>query len=205
MLSSEITKTNSPAPPKMVGSKVGAIRHRLYEAIIVAKNGGILVDIEKENITEGVHELIHMLINRRIDGFVLDRYALLLLYIHSERIGSDNHVKFLKTRTILTEMSYNRDAYSYGILVKNYDDFVFLSEFIFDNKDVINTCNDLWINNRSSVMTFLSLKNQLFSTSGEIFWPTITVIGTIIAVIILYGVFFEFRRRGQMDRFSSYG
>ena len=196
MLSSEITAANTLAPPTMLGSKVGAIRHRLYEAIVTAKHGGILIDIQPMNVPDGVRDLIIMLKNKEINGFVLDRYTLLLLYRHFENIDIYKDViEFLKTRTIQTEMSYMRDEFSYGILVKDKEDYTFLSEFVMGNRDVLNTCNDLLINKYSSEVRVEPIKNPLFSTSGKVFLPTVIALSIIITLITCYGILYDIRRR----------
>ena len=45
----------------MENSNVGVIRHRDYEAILIASQGGILVDIDPVNVTEGIHQLINLM------------------------------------------------------------------------------------------------------------------------------------------------
>ena len=64
------------------GAQVGVVRHRLYESILVARYGGIPVDIVSNDITDGIMQLVNMLENRTIDGFVLDTYSLLVFQKH---------------------------------------------------------------------------------------------------------------------------
>ena len=64
MLTSEISTANSLPPPKMADANVGVLRHHLYEAILIAHQGGILVDIDPVNVTDGIHELINMMNNK---------------------------------------------------------------------------------------------------------------------------------------------
>ena len=75
MLTSQISTASKLPPPTMANKNVGVIRHRDYEAILIASQGGILVDIHPVNITEGIHQLIHLMQSHEIDGFVLDRCA----------------------------------------------------------------------------------------------------------------------------------
>lgn len=201
MLSAEITQANSPPPPSMEGTRVGAIRYRLYDAILIAKHGGVLVDVNMNNVTEGIHELIVKLKNKEIDGFVLDRYLLLLFYrIFENHIRHSADVTFLKTMTIRTELSYEGKRFSYGILVKNEADYDFLVDFVVDNRDVINTCNGLLLNNYSSELNDEHIQNPLFATSGEVFWPTFCTAMIIVAFICLFGLLYEFHRRHRCFR-----
>ena len=202
MLSSEITEFNTIPPPKMAGSKVGALRHRLYEAVLIAKHGGILIDLEPKNTADGIHNMITMLKNKEIDGFVLDRYTLLVVYRHFE--GSLNYkddVDFLKFKTIQTEVSYTKDQFFYGFLVKNLDDYEFLADFVTDNRDVINTCNGLLINNFTSSAHDGHVTNPLFSTSGDFFWPAFISMSTVIVLICCFGVLpATFRAQRRLSR-----
>ena len=173
----------------------------MYDAILIAKHGGVLVDIEPNNATNSIHQLIEKLKKKEIDGFVLDRYLLLLFYQffeHSESHSDD--VQFLKTQTIRTEISYSEDQFSYGILVKESVDYEFLADFMMDNRDVINTCNGLLINNFSTAMKYDRLENPLFSTSGEVFWPSFLTGMIIIAMICLFGFLYEMFRRHERYR-----
>lgn len=201
MLSSEIAKANTLPPPRMEGTRVGAIRYRLYDAILISKNGGVLVDVKQGNTTDGIHQLILKLKEKKIDGFVLDRYLLLLFYrFFDDHWFHKDDVKFLKTMTVKTEITYGEDDYSYGVLVKNDDDYDFLSDFILDNRDVINTCNGLLINQYSSTEKDRYEPNPLFSSSGEVFWPSFLVSMILLALICVFGFFYELRRRKNIKR-----
>ena len=201
MLSSEITEANTPPTPSMSGSTVGAIRHRLYDAMLIEKHGGILIDIDPVNITEGINQMINNLTNREIDGFVLDRYTLLLFNRHFEKSPAyKQSVKFLKTKIIKTEVSYPGAQFSYGILVKNQNDYDFLADVVAYNRDVINTCNGLLINNYSREAMVEQEKNPLFSSAGGMFWKAFITISIIIAIICCFGGVYELRRRSYLCR-----
>lgn len=64
-----------------------------------------------------------------IQGFVSFRSTLLLFnkaYAHTLH----HYVHILKTKTVRTEIIYSGIPFAYGILVKNEDDYEFLSDFI---------------------------------------------------------------------------
>ena len=196
MLSAEITKANSPDPPKLAGARVGALRHRTYDAALIAGHGGILVDVEPINKTYGVTKLIHMLQGKEIDGFVLDRYSFVLFYHYlSNLTGHEDDISFIKKETIRTEKTYMGDRLAYGILVRNMDDYQYLADFVKDNREVFNTCNLLYINNMSGSVKFKTIKNALFATSGGFFWPSFIIVTTIIGVICCFGAIYELYRR----------
>ena len=195
LLTSEITKANSLPSPTMIGTKVGAFRHRLYESIVVAKYGGVLIDIEPVNATEGIRQLISKLKRKEIDGFVLDKYMLLMYNYHFKNSSKyKDAVDFLKKKTIQTEIVYTGGQFSYGILVKDLDDYQFLVDFVIDNREVLNTCNNLLINSYSKRESVDKVINPLFSSSSGIFWQSFINICITIIIICCFGILYEFQR-----------
>ena len=202
MLSSEITAANSSPPPVMEGSKVGAIQHRLYDAILIGKHGGVLVDIEATNTSDGIHQLVTKLKTNEIDGFVLDRYTLLLYYRHfGNNTTHKDDIAFLKKKTVLSEMIYEGSQFSYGVLVKNIDDYEFLVDFVMDNRDVINTCNNLYINNHN--IEGKKVRNLLFSASAGTIWSSYITTSITIVLICSFGITYEMWRRKVFNTAKS--
>ena len=125
------------------------------------------------------------------------RYTLLLfnkLFVHTHH----HYVHILKTKTVRTEVMHTGIPFAYGILVKNDDDYGFLSDFITDNRDVINTCNGLLINSYSFESAHEHGEhehNPLFSTSGKVFWTTMSIISILLLLICTFGVVYELKRR----------
>ena len=42
----QMHELNHPATPMMAGKKVGSLRHRTFEGAVIAKAGGLLIDVE---------------------------------------------------------------------------------------------------------------------------------------------------------------
>ena len=59
-LTSEIHEANSQPPPTMEGARVGAMRYHLYEAMVVSSKGGVIVDVDAFNITQGTNPCFHL-------------------------------------------------------------------------------------------------------------------------------------------------
>ena len=75
------------------------------------------------------------------------------------------------------------------------EDYVYLADFVKDNSDVINACNGLFINKHSlSKVRMLEEKNPLFSTSGNMFWPSVVTLMIIVAIMCVFGAFYELKR-----------
>lgn len=206
MLTSEISAANSLPPPTMKDANVGAIRHRIYEAILIAHQGGTLVDV-KANLADGIRQLINMLENKEIDGFVLDRYSLMSFYSHyenHERYKKDIH--YLRTKSLLTELQHT-EAFLYGVLVKNVEDYEFLEDYMKSNRDVINTCTNLFLNSYSRQVRVYQEKISLFSTKGQMFWPSFVICISIIVIICIFGVIYGYsmKKSHNSKDTKSYG
>ena len=54
MLTTEIHAGNSQPRSKMTDVTVGVIRYHLYETVLVANLGGVLINVDRVNITDGI-------------------------------------------------------------------------------------------------------------------------------------------------------
>lgn len=205
MLSSEIIEANSVPTPKMGGAKIASIRDRLYDAKLVAESGGALIEVNSNgDASEGIHQMVHMLNTKQIDGFVLDKYTILLFYNKFKNSSKYKHdIAYLKTKTIHTELQ-SREQFAYGVLVQKDSDYIFLADFVKDNRVVINTCNSLLINSLHRDERIETERNPLFSTSGDIFWTSFLTIIILIVFMFIVGVFYEtWRKQQPPERKSS--
>ena len=196
ILTSEITAANSPHPPSIGDAKIGMIQEHMYEAIVVANQGGITIPVQQEEngkFSAAIAKLILMLSKGEIDGFVLDKYEMMLYY--NEFDGNPNYQETneLLKKTTLTEITHEED-FSYGILVKNIEDYHFLEEFVTSNRDVISSCNNLLLRKYTRKFRRLHPKHSIFTTEGEIFWPTFMSFSVLVAIIVVCGTIFELKR-----------
>ena len=44
MLASQLTLASSPKQPEMAGHRIGTLKHRTYDTIVIAMNGGIATE-----------------------------------------------------------------------------------------------------------------------------------------------------------------
>ena len=86
---------------------------------------------------------------------------------------------------------------AYGFLVHDQDDYDFFVDFVQDNKNVLNTCNTLLINNLSNEAAEDHSDSSIFLESGAAFLPTFVSLLITIVLICCFGVCYEFfRHRG---------
>ena len=62
--------------PDMAGRPIGVLKHRIHDTSAVIAHGGIAIATTKGG-REGIPELIKMLKEKKIVGFVLDLYILI--------------------------------------------------------------------------------------------------------------------------------
>ena len=152
--------------------------------------------MENVNTTDtvtGVLQLVAKLKSKEIDGFAIDRYVMLMLYRHLEQTHT-NIVHFLKTKTVRTELSYGGVPLSYGVLVREKEDYDFLVGFVEDNKNVLNTCNKLLISNLKCEAHESEESASIFLVSGTVYWPTFGTLSGTISLLICFGMIYFLMR-----------
>ena len=88
----------------------------------------------------------------------------------------------------------------YGVLIKREEDYNFFSDFIQSNRDVISSCNALFLRNFTQRSGVLSHKHSQYSMDGEIFgpqvfWPVFLCCAILIVAIFVCGIAFEIKMR----------
>ena len=151
----EVSKINSPPPLNMKGAKVGCLEYRDYEAFMIAKNGGLMFTTpflgyekpETLTVEDEIIFLIDKLRKKEIDGFVLDQYTFWTSTYNIRTVVADmishHHrnnypwilpvenpsmtVDYYLHNTVITSIPYTGpDQLTYGALVKDHSDYVFL-------------------------------------------------------------------------------
>lgn len=193
MLTTEIMKANNPKKPTISGSRVGVLKFREYDASIVAKEGGAVLESKGFDFESDLLELITMLKNKQVDGIVLDKYTLRLstgMLQNETKFPNNDVVKFFLDGTARTK-KFTGKEFSYGILVKNSDDYEYFRNAITDNRLPLETSIALAYNKKPGKEP----NDLLFSPEGPHFIASLRVIGGIIGVVCCFGFVFEMWRR----------
>ena len=160
--------------------------------------GGVVVDVDSANMSDGIHRMVDFLHDDKIDGFLIDRYALVLFYtfFHSHPIyGQD--VRYIRNYGILTEVTKNGDRYMHGVLLRHYQHFRFLDDFVRSNRDVIDSCNSLFLNAHSRTAKLKHPSDPLFAINGDIFWSAVYSLTTLLVFITVAGLVYEIRKANK--------
>jgi hypothetical protein len=187
-----------PKPAEIRGSRVGGLRHRAYEASIVAEHGGIYIDVEDENFMRGVSQLVLMLRKEEINGFILDRHTFMdvcnrMKYLSNNTEGDlKANADFFLHKTVLTEKTLRTNKLSYGMLVADDKDYEYFKGYMIDNKYMLEACNSLQLN---SLGGCVNMENISLLTSNNGLITGVIVVFSIIVFICVIGFGFESIRR----------
>lgn len=208
LLTAELMKANFPPSPTMNGASVGVLKYREYDASEVAKHGGNIVETNGTDFLSDLFLLIHLLKEKKIDGILLDKYTLrysITKMLEFYQNGNVTHtrvdIEFFINNTLQTESMSRGERFSYGITVKNTNDYHYFKDTIKDNRLPMETELALDMNRRIRK----SKKPELFSPNGMYFRLSLKVIAGILALICCFGVVFEVWRRGTREEpFAHY-
>ena len=193
-------KANYPNPPVLAGRNIGALRHRTYEASVIARNGGLLVDVETQNEENAIVKMMGMMERKEIDGFLLDRYTYLTVYYHMTHhtetdIRFADAINYLHAQTIQTEISYKgMEKMHLGMLVNNLEDYEYFKDYVKDNAIAINACSGLLLNYMTmngGIDTHAVEHDALFATNSGLFWPSFITCVIVIVLMFCFGIVYE--------------
>lgn len=184
----------------MHGKNVGVMKYRTFDATSVGKLGGIIRESSGGHQEEDFVELKRMLTNdSSISGIYLDKYTFMHVVIHALELkhagdkGGMETAEFFLKKTTRTRIEYTGEEMSYGMLIRDEEDFGYLHEFIEDNHAVYESCITIRLNARN-VLHEGEESHNLFHPQGGAFYPTLIATLVACAVIVIFGVFFELLR-----------
>lgn len=210
LFTAEILKVTEPHSHTMSGSKIGALKYRDYDATLIVKHGGVVRETDAWNFYSDVLMLVRMLRTGIIDGFVLDKYTLAFTigyfnwkkteqdFLLARNISSPGEsyevrredIEFFEKKTYRTLKDYQGEKLAYGVLVKNREDYDYFRHAMEDNRIALEAAVGSLMNEQ-----FPRVKEpDIFATSSEHFQDAIKIIGIIIGLIGLFGLFFEIPR-----------
>ena len=146
--------------------------------------------------------------DKRIDGFLLDKFAFMDFFANRDKRRNDNeddplqkcYDRFQKFKR--TTKLNKGDKLSYGILVRDIREYKYYHDVIVDNGIVKETMIALDWNEYAQEHTHQW--NQIGSTLEPLFWESLKLGGMTIAGICLFGMVYEFsRRRGKLKNIFS--
>ena len=225
----EVTKVNSPPPADISGKNVGSLLFREYDAIMIGRSGGKTVRIDDElSYTRPYIEflkLVEKLEDKKIDGIAIDRFTVIWSYWTSSmdangdfdgiwrQMGyTDNmiksnkdRIKFLKKLVKVKVPQTTSQIYTYGILVKNREDYLFFKSAAEDLGQTIGREWEQWFQNTVTDHPTLlySAKDELYSYTGSYFQNTVIAVGITMILICVFGTVYELIKKGKCGQSNA--
>ena len=193
-LTTEITSAIAPEVPDMAKKTVGVLKQHMYDAALVTRHRGIITESKGLGLMTDVIELTTKLKRKEINGFLLDKFG----YIHASRyFHSVNKFaeigQFFLKETLLTEKTYGGDKLSFGILVKENEDYVFLKDFVMDNRLYFEICANIRFNVIGDPKE--DTEHDVFAPENGFFIPSLIGTGATVLIIFTFGLIYEITRK----------
>lgn len=210
LFTAEILKVTENHEPTIEGLHIGCLQYRDYDAKTIVKHGGILHETSAWNFYSDILTLLQDLRKEEIDGIVFDAYTLSYMtgYIQWKKKHFDHHlvkndsadgmydkwevdIDFFERFTQRSMIHAGSERFSYGVLVKNVEDFDYFRHAIHDNRYSIETS----VGSAMNIQFPVKKSEDIFSPNGVYYIRTIKVISVIVGFIIAFGIFYELYSR----------
>ena len=201
-LTVEMMKANKPAPRSIEGKHVGVLKNRRIDSFVITYNGGFVTRNDGiDDFDSDITALMQKVQNHTIDGFVIDLYTLTYVYRMAEQIFDSDELDSYFHNILLTKIVYNGPEISYGVLVKDTDDFEYFRHFSKDYNVVWEMettewwMNELQTTERGRLQYTSGIEFLLFSPTKKYFQHTVIVGGCIVILIFMCGLICEMKAR----------
>ena len=196
-LTTVIIEANTVQPRYMTGERVGVLKSRVYDEILVAKNGGevihvddILGDDNEREEEDEFKQLIGALRQDQLDGILVDKYTYwdMVDILNSTKW---NEIDYVLDQTMTTEVPQSGEKLSYGILVKSEKQYQLFKPVVESNKMLFQKAVVLHVN---------KIRRLLGEQGGdsifhEVFMKNIVALCVSIVAIGCFGFIVEVHRR----------
>ena len=204
--------------PKMKGKTVGALMYREYDEYMIAKHGGNVKHFPHPNIVHQLYTLIQKYYAGNIDGILVDRYLLAFALgdeIHEIEQGEDGanlptYLRFAMSSEH-TEKTDDSDM-SYGILVKEFEVYQYISDAIKENWLYYETKFKRYANERIAKnyrKRIVEIRNSrlapVFSPSDPYVYFAMAIIGGVIVLIGIIGIVYHWKCYKKSNPTSNSG
>jgi len=192
-LTTEIINARAPANTDLAGNDVAVMKGRTHDIQIVSEKGAVIRMGTIGHTMRGIDEMINLLRNRTVGGFVVDRNT---HYHFVNRVNTSRKYKYIKDKLakmdmVRTEKKHAIETLSCGMLIRNLDDYNFFKTYFDNNRLDIRSCNSMRMNRRNMDA---DEPDDMFSSDSEVFEHVFTYSVVIVFVMILIGVLVELRR-----------
>ena len=141
-LTTEIMAARAVKPPEIHGARVGVLKNRFYDSMMVVQHGGICKEIDYNNTVLGVVDMIQQLEKRTIDGFLVTRQT---FYYYARKIKTQKKYQYLQKtiqdiNLVRSMKNFVDERLVAGMLVRDKNDYRFLKRYFENNWLQIQGC-----------------------------------------------------------------
>ena len=190
-LTTELINARSPPDPNLTGMKVGGLKDRLHDSIMVAQHGGILKEVNFNNTITGIIELYELLHKKQIDGFLVTRstYYYFSRIMKEEKKYKEQARKIINMNIIRTEKHFEGEKLVSGVLMKDTAHYVYFKKYIEDNWLLIQACDSYNLNYQN-----MKYKSTDYSPIEGLFYVFLLCSLGVLSLIACFGIYYEKRR-----------
>jgi len=191
-LTSEIINARAPANTEMAGKDIAVMKGRSHDIQIVADQGGVLRIGTIGHTMRGIEELIDLLENKTVQGFLIDRNT----HYHFNNRIEEGKYKYIGDRIkhidmVRTEKVHTMETLSCGMLIRNLQDYNFFKAYFDNNRLDIRSCNSMRLNTKDKA----ELKpSNMFGSDSEIFTTVLIYSVSIVGAMMVVGLVVEGKR-----------
>ena len=192
-LTTEIINARTPANTDLAGNDSAVMKSRKHDIQIVSEKGGVIRMGTIGHTMRGIDEMINLLHNLTVGGFVVDRNT---HYHFVNRVNTSKKYKYIKDKLakmdmVRTEEKHAIKTLSCGMLIRNLDDYNFFKAYFYNNRLDIRSCNAMRMNRRNMDG---EEPDNMFSSDSEVFETVFNYSMLMVGVMILIGILVEVRR-----------
>lgn len=212
-----VMKIDSPDAPDMENARVATLRFHDFDQYLITQHGGRVVTVNYDNLHNGFSKMVAMLRQEKIDGFLLDKWTLrrvtqIIQVLNKDKKVTDKtrgQITYFMQETIRTEKTINWEKFSYGILVRDREIYEYFRNAFTDNRLreelrlSLSYVRQKTRSTRKYGNIFYSEMSHLFSPQGAFFGRAIATISCLIGAILVFGVYYEWKRRREFAKASD--
>ena len=183
-------KTSEQKNPVLAGKKIGALKDRLADLIVIAQHGGVAIEIAHNDTMIGIGDLIKMVKEKRIDGYLINRST---YYTFTRSIKEKEKYKnistYLDKLNLTRTEKFNLDTQLVsGMLIKNVRHYEYFRTYFESNWYQIQSCLSYNLNMKENDFKL----DQLFTGNIHgLFYPFFYVSLGISGIVMLAGSIYQ--------------
>ena len=187
-LTTEIMNARSVTDSHILGNNIGILRHRLEDITMVIQHGGMVHEVRYNTTMQGIIELIEKVESKVINGFLLNKDTYQYFVGNMKRPEYKKIGETVQKRIVKTEKLFRGEGLSFGMLVRNMEDYKYFENYFHNNRLFIEACY-------AAESSKVNMEHEADdgSSDSQLFYTFLYYSIGILAVIGIIGLLYELR------------